>query len=133
MKINRLLYNQEKRNRWKESKLVNKLQFSLNPVAIYFTDEKPEEAMQFKEDAWGCVASMIISASKGKTAVFDENTYGCAGGGVGLCFADAYEKRNFPIDCLLSTGDEALEELGKTSRKSMGRGERFFENWQVAE
>ncbi len=114
------------------SKLAQKLQFTLEPVAVYFTDDKPENALQFEEGKRGCAVSMLVAAAKGKTVVFDENTYGCPGGGVGLCFGDAFTKRNHPTECLLSTGDEALAALGKTHPISLGRGERFYASPELA-
>lgn len=114
------------------SKLVQKLQFSLEPVAIYFTDEKPVDTLQFEEGKRGCVASMLLASAKGRTAVFDENTYGCPGGGAGLCMGNTFEKNNHPVECLLSTGDEALAETGRTYTRSFGRGERFFASPEVA-
>lgn len=110
------------------SRLVDKLDFDLEPVAISFTDNKPEGALQFEEGKRGCVGSMMVAAAKGATVVFDEKTYGCPGGGVGLCFGDTFAKRNHPIESLLSTGDEALAARGETFVRSMGRGERFFAN-----
>ena len=109
-----------------QSKLVDQLRFKLLPVAIYFTDTKPDGAAQFEPHKRGCVATMLVAAAKGKTAVFDEDTYGCPGGGVGLCFGDAFTKNSHPTDCLLSTGDEALAATGQTAPFSLGRGERFF-------
>lgn len=112
-----------------KSELVNKLRLSCDPVAVFFTDDKPENALEFKSGVRGCVASMLYTcASKGKTTVFDENTYGCPGGGVGLCFGNAFEKNNHPTEYLLSGGDEALAADGKTLDRSLGRGERFFES-----
>lgn len=115
------------------SELVKKLKFAFEPVAVYFTDEKPQEALQFKEGSWGCAASMLFAcASKGKTAVFDANTYGCAGGGVSLCFGNAFEKKNHPTEYLLSTGDAGLKAHGKTMDHSLGRGERFYASPELA-
>jgi len=114
------------------SKLTEKLQFVLGPVAVYFTDEKPEGAVQFEEGKRGCVASMLIAAAKGETAVFDDRTYGCPGGGVGICFGDTFTKNYHPTESLLSTGDEALASLGRTHTKSLGRGERFFATPELA-
>lgn len=109
------------------SELVKKLRLAFDPVAIYFTDEKPQNALQFEEGKRGCVASMLIAcATNGKTAVFDAHTYGCPGGGVGLCFGNAFEKNDHPTVYLLSTGDEALKAHGKTLGRSLGRGERFY-------
>ena len=115
------------------SELSKELKFSFEPVAIFFTDEKPIDALQFEEGKRGCVASMLVAcASQGKTAVFDEKTYGCAGGGVGLCFGNTFAEKNHPTEYLLSYGDKALAEHGKTIPMSLGRGERFFATPEVA-
>jgi len=111
-----------------ESALVKKLDFKLEPVAIYFTDIKPENAFQAEPGKRVCAASMLVAAaSKGVVSVFDEDTYGCPGGGVGLCFGNAFEKNNHPTDALLSRGDEVLHARGETFTRSLGKGERFFD------
>jgi uncharacterized protein (DUF169 family) len=56
------------------------------PVAVFRTDVKPEGALQFQEGKWGCVASMLDAASKGRSAVFDNSTTPCPGGKSGLGF-----------------------------------------------
>jgi uncharacterized protein (DUF169 family) len=105
------------------SKLSQELKFSFEPVGIFFTDEKPADALQFAEGKRGCVASMLVAtASQGKVAVFDEKTYGCPGGGVGLCFGDTFVDTT---TYLLSTGGEALAKQGNLP-KGFERGERFF-------
>ena len=88
-----------------QSKLVDAIALASSPIAVILTDEKPEAALQFKENGWGCVAATMLGVSKGKTAVLDRQTYGCPGGGVGLGFGNAYEQRCFAIDRLLSSGD----------------------------
>jgi uncharacterized protein (DUF169 family) len=115
-----------------ESKTAERLGLSFEPVGIWFTDERPDGASQFKEGKWGCAASMLIAAAKGTVAVFDRKTYGCVGGGVGLCFGDMFTKDNVPIECRLSTGDEALASTGKKFEGGMGRGERFFATPELA-
>jgi len=82
-----------------ESKIAQALRLKYCPVAIVWTDDKPEKAMDFKEGKWGCVMWMLAAAAKGKTAAFDKNTYGCWGGGVGLGFGNQY--LHFPggIEC----------------------------------
>jgi len=115
-----------------QSKIVEALDFALKPVAIYFSDETPREYVQFQKGKRGCVGSMLIESAQGKTALFDRETYGCAGGGVGLCFGDVFTERDHPIESLLSTGDEALAALGKTHARSLGRGERFFASPELA-
>ena len=107
------------------SKLSEKMQFILAPVGIYFTDDKPDGAIQFKEGEYGCVAAMLIASAKGETVVFDEKTYGCAGGGAGLCFGDTFAG-NPVIDYMMSKGDESLAAAGAASERSLGRGLRFY-------
>ncbi|MCS7163883.1 MAG: DUF169 domain-containing protein [Thermodesulfovibrio sp.] len=92
-----------------ESKIAKALKMKLNPVAIIFSNKKPENALQFKEGKWGCVMWLFASAAKGKTAVFDRNTYGCWGGAVGLGFGNKYLEFLGGIDCFyyfLSSGNK---------------------------
>jgi uncharacterized protein (DUF169 family) len=108
-----------------QSNLVDALRLGSSPVAVILTDFRPEGALQFKEGRWGCVGSTLIAVSKGRTAVFDRQSFGCPGGGVGLGFGNQYEKCDFAIDALLSTGDAAVAaEMRRSTR--MGEGERFF-------
>ena len=106
------------------SELKELLKLKYEPVAIIHTDEKPENSAQFKVGGRGCVALMLVASAKGRVIAFDRDTYGCPGGGVGLGFGDTYGE--FPIECFLSTGDDALKKLNKTSPRKFGEGERFF-------
>lgn len=75
-----------------ESKIAVHIGLKTHPVAILWADQAPEGALQFKPGGWGCVMSMVAaSAVKGKIAVFDRQSYGCWGGGVGLGFGNRYE------------------------------------------
>jgi uncharacterized protein (DUF169 family) len=108
-----------------QSRLVDAIALESSPVAVILSDERPEAALRFKENGWGCAAASMLAVSRGRTAVFDRQTYGCPGGGTGLGFGNAYEKRSFAIDKLLSTGDEG-EAKGQRTGSRMGEGERFF-------
>ena len=117
------------------------------PVAILFTDDRPEKARQFKEDKWGCVMFMLGAAAKGATAVFDRKTFGCWGGGVGLGFGDQYE--NFPggKDCFsyfLSVGNASWEKGQQVSKElepyltaemndNFVHGERYIQSPELVE
>jgi hypothetical protein len=96
-----------------ESKIASAVGLEHNPVALLWSDEKPEGAIGFKEGAWGCVMWLFGAAVQGKPAACDQSTFGCFGGGVGLGFGDHY--KNFPggLDCFcrfLSTGNVASEQ-----------------------
>jgi uncharacterized protein (DUF169 family) len=86
------------------SEIATRLKLRYGPVAILFGEERPEGAIRFQEGKWGCVAAMLSAAARGRQAVFDRESYGCLGGGVGLGFGDLYP--NFPggFDHFLSTG-----------------------------
>ncbi len=104
-----------------QSKLVDALRPRHAPVAVLLTNEKPAQGIQFKPGRTGCVAAMLLTASKGRTGFFDQHTFGCPGGGSGLGFGNCYE--GFPIERLLSTGGQAVLANGQTW--DMHEGERF--------
>ncbi|MDO9265010.1 MAG: DUF169 domain-containing protein [Desulfosalsimonadaceae bacterium] len=95
-----------------QSKIASATGILHEPVAILFSNDKPQNARQFQEGKWGCVMFMLGAAVNGDIAVFDRKTFGCQGGGVGLGFGNQYQ--NFPggEDCFchfLSTGNDAWE------------------------
>ena len=87
-----------------ESILAKELKLKLQPVAVIFTNEKPEDAVQFKEGCWGCVVAMMNAAGKGKIAAFDREHFGCGGGAIGLGLRDTYDHVPGGIEYFLSTG-----------------------------
>jgi len=120
-----------------KSKIAEAVSLRYSPVAIVFTGEKTEGALQFKEGRWGCVVAMLGAAAKGRTAVFDRKTYGCIGGGTGLGFGNTYV--NFPggIEYFLSTGNKEFceSEMGKHVVRNMpalSHGEAYKKTPELA-
>jgi uncharacterized protein (DUF169 family) len=124
-----------------QSQIAAALQLKYSPVAILWSDEKPEGAMQFAPGRWGCVmAAFAAAASQGKVAAFDRETYGCWGGGVGLGLGNAYEKFPGGVECFcrfLSSGNEQSEQgrgvaeacagwMKGQLREEFLHGERYF-------
>ncbi len=72
------------------STIADELKLRLLPVAVIFTEQKPEVALQFAEGQRGCLVPMLVQAAHGHTAAFDAGTVPCRGGMVGLEFTDSY-------------------------------------------
>ena len=104
-----------------QSRIAEAINLRYSPVAIVFTNEKPEGALQFKEGRWGCVIAMLGAAAKGRTAVFDRKTYGCIGGGSGLGFGNTYTQFPGGIEHFLSKGNKEFcdSETGKNIVRNM--------------
>lgn len=114
-----------------ESKFKTALHLASEPVALLFSDDKPQRASQFKKGASSCVMFLLTSATRGKTVVFDRETFGCPGGGVGLGFGNTYTTHfpgGMPCFCgFLSNGNES-DPAGKAIGEGMKAGgapERF--------
>ncbi|MGD9973045.1 MAG: DUF169 domain-containing protein [Desulfatirhabdiaceae bacterium] len=130
-----------------QSHLSDALQLKHQPVAIIWSDQKPDHAMQFSEGKWGCVMWLAASAARGKPAVCDRKTFGCFGGGVGMGFGLQY--KNFPGGeaCFChflssgndqwETGRQAAEQvkpyMTKESHDNFVHGERYFKNPELVQ
>jgi hypothetical protein len=95
-----------------KSRIAEALALKYEPMAVLLTNEKPTNAIQFKEGKFGCIMAMLAAAVRGRQAVFDRKTFGCPGGGTGLGFGNQY--KNFPgsEDCFchfLSVGNKEWE------------------------
>ena len=71
-----------------DSAVASALHLKFKPVALLWTDQRPDHALQFHHEKWGCVMAMFAQAAMGKTVAFDSETYGCLGGGGGLGFGN---------------------------------------------
>jgi uncharacterized protein (DUF169 family) len=76
-----------------KSLTAEKLGLEYEPMAIVWSDTKPEGALQLKPGAHSCIMYLFAQVvTKGKTAVFDRETYGCPGAIAGLGFGNGYPK-----------------------------------------
>ena len=70
---------------------AEKLRLEYGPVAILWSDTKPEGALQVKPHGQSCIMPFFAQVvTKGKTAVFDRESYGCPGARAGLGFGNGY-------------------------------------------
>jgi len=98
-----------------QSKIAEALRLRYEPVAILWTDERPEGVLGFKGRGAGCAMVLFAqAASRGKTAAFDRENFGCIGGGTGLGFGTQQE--NFPLG-----GAEAFKYFLSTGLEGQGR------------
>jgi uncharacterized protein (DUF169 family) len=70
---------------------AEKLRLDFEPVAILWSDTKPVGALQIKPGAQTCIMPFFAQVvTRGKTAVFDRESYGCPGARAGLGFGSGY-------------------------------------------
>jgi hypothetical protein len=93
-----------------DSLITKELRLTYNPVAILFSDDKPAGARQIREGQWGCVMALYYTVMKlGVAAAFDRKTYGCIGGGVGLCLGNTYKPNSEFMENLLADEEGYLK------------------------
>ncbi len=74
-----------------ESITAEKLKCDYGPVAILWSNIKPDGALQIKPHVQTCIMPFFAQVvTKGKTVVFDRETYGCPGARAGLGFGNGY-------------------------------------------
>jgi uncharacterized protein (DUF169 family) len=70
---------------------AQKARLAFKPVAILWSDTKPEGALQIKPGARTCIMPFFAQVlTKGRTAVFDRESFGCPGAKAGLGFGSGY-------------------------------------------
>jgi len=110
-----------------ESAIARALGMQLQPVAVLFSDEKPEGAMQFAERRWGCVMWLLASAAKGRAACADAATFGCIGGASGWGSATSTRRAGraeSSASTVLSTGNDGSEHGRATADALAAQGWR---------
>ncbi|MBD3222795.1 hypothetical protein GF314_16330, partial [bacterium] len=96
------------------SRIAQAIKLQTEPVAVVWSDDQPDGAVEFKPGKFGCVVSLFATAAtRGRLGVFSRETFGCWGGGVGLGFGNRYEDFPGGVDgfChFLSEGNETTEQ-----------------------
>lgn len=106
-----------------ESSLVKSLGLNHEAVAVLLSNNKPKDALQGKQGHRSCTIPLFISATKGKTAVFERKTVTCPGGKAGFGFG---QFPNYPdgIEYFLTVGKEGKFE-GEGYMKNPELGDDF--------
>lgn len=130
------------------SDVAKKAGLQTEPVAIVWSDTKPEHALEIRPGTWACLmwyyAKVVLD---GKITALSKNACGCAGGAMGIGFGRPFEVHSAGSEenfcCFLSNGrggckdtkayDAHLETLTNPHQKEMLiNGERIKKNPAVA-
>lgn len=131
-----------------KSIIAQKAGLRYEPVAILWSNTKPEGALQPKPQTSGCVMNFIAQAlTKGKTVVFDRDTCLCPGARAGLGFGNGYLTAfggagadfmsAFFVKGVASSRDPAaynaiVQHVPERERDKFIRGERIFRDVESA-
>lgn len=110
-----------------QEKLVEKLGLKYQPVGIWFTDAEPENVIFPRSDKRSCVVDLMRGVTNGRDIATTDVTTTCPGGAVGLCFGDAFTRRNHFTNYLLSMGKGAPGGENVPLPPHMAEGERFYD------
>ncbi len=109
-----------------ESLIAQVLNMEYGPVALLWSDAKPEGAVQQAEGEAGCIMNLVVRAAKGERAVCDQKSAGCLSGGLGIGLESRLKKFPGGPECYcyyLSRGNKRWEkgrQVGELVRMSLG-------------
>ncbi|WP_300668651.1 DUF169 domain-containing protein [Desulfoluna sp.] len=123
-----------------KSLIVEKLNPALETVVLLRTDTKPAQATQASAGRYYCVMTLFAQAvTRGKTVIFDRETYGCPGACAGLGFGTAYDKALGGLETFSAFFSKGLEDavdkeaytamadkVNPHVRKKLMEGERLY-------
>jgi hypothetical protein len=98
-----------------KSAVVEHLEPEFEPVAVVWSDEIPDEVLQFKEGRFGCILHLFAEASrKGRAAGGSRDTVVCSGGRAALGFGIDFIESEDRLDhhaAIFSKGLESARDL----------------------
>jgi len=112
-----------------KSKIENYLKLELNPVAIIRSNNRPEKALQCKEGKFACVMHLVAQVAKGKTAVLDNNTFGCPTAAASFGFGRIRDRYLLGMDSYYAFLSCGMKDTGIDDKlkKILTREYRIFE------
>lgn len=116
-----------------QSKIYEMLRLRYQPIAISFTDVRPDGAITLPVDKWACVTAMVAAAMKGKTVALARENVTCFGGGVGMCFGNCYETFPGGIEYFLSTGRGEGYRAGERYKKTPQLAKSFVDSLPITD
>lgn len=116
-----------------KSKIENYLDLELNPVAIIWSNDKPEKALQLKPGKYACAMYLVAQAAKGKIAVLDAGTTGCVTAASAFGFGKFEDKWPLAMDYYYAFCQDVglfayQESQEKTPRAIIGLKDIFARN-----
>jgi uncharacterized protein (DUF169 family) len=120
-----------------KSVIAEKIHLKYEPVSITLSDDKPDNAVEFKPGKYACVMSLLATAVKGRAAVGSRSTIMCPGGGTGLGFGNQFSNLPGGLETFcrfLSTGaegDEAATQITERIRPFVT--EDIYDNFRYGE
>lgn len=100
--------------------IAEKAHLTYKPVAVLWSDTKPEGALQIKPGAQTCIMPFFAQVlTRGKTAVFDRESFGCPGARAGLGFGNGYP------DAFYGAGVEFMSAFFSRGAESSSNREAF--------
>ena len=95
-----------------KSPLVEELQPEFEPVALIWSDEMPDDALQFREGRFGCILHLFAEASRrGRVAGGSRETIVCPGGRAALGFGVDFVTSEDRLDHYAAIFSKGLESV----------------------
>nr|WP_319540431.1 DUF169 domain-containing protein [uncultured Methanospirillum sp.] len=130
------------------SEIAKKAGIQTEPVAIVWSNTKPEHALEIRPGTWACLMWYYAKAVlDGKITALSRDSFGCCGGAIGIGFGRPFETHSSGNEdnfcCFLSNGrdgctdieafDARLDTISNPHQKEMLKeGERIKKNPGVA-